>query len=809
MTEIITGFFQSNSKAAGRDESVLSGRIDTAGGLELDLAILSELATSEGENLQLPQLAVDSVIAYIQQSPERDVAALLYRAAQYANQIIFRERGNVDASCTLLVVAIHNGDRLYLANIGNSRAYLVRKTKISQLTIDHTYGRMMPIQEKMSLDAALASEERDELALSVGSKDQIPIDIGLHLEQTTDKDAYIAAQDRGRHGLPIKAHDTIVLTPNRLEMASGSSMVDLNHVNSILDQLIGDEAAEEISSAADTQNPGLRPALAVLQTDAMPASGVVSGSGGIVGALMKPAFLYTGIGVLSLLLCGILSFIGYRFYDLRNNNDAIAVVATVAEPTVFVEGTQTRTALETQTALIVAETTQTAEAISATETEEAQPTETPTLIPATATPTPTETPSGAVLGFYNNADGEEQKIYSDEPLRAAENTSFSIAPITNPNSVEGVIGLFEDSEVAFTEGENPISMEISPSSSVLIQTSEDSIGADALLTPAGILVGVSGSCMGVDYPDPPEDISIYCFSGDCYYQSSLDEEEIRETLPPGNKLVVSEVAIEDGDSGESEQMTKISIDVITLEDAVRFAEIVSDNEDVEACVTDYIETAPTSTPTPTDIPTETPEPTETSTPTATATATATGTATSTATATATATSTPTSTSTATATATATATSTGTTTPTATGTSTTTPTTTPTATGTTTPIATATSSATPTNTPTATRTPAPTRTPVPTRTPTATSTPVGGIPTAVPPTAVPPTAVPPTAVPPTAVPPTAVPPTAAPPTAVPPTAVPPTAVPPTPVPIPPTNTPPPAPTNTPDPFEQVPTSTPLP
>ena len=78
------------------------------------------MATREGKNLQLPQLAVDSVIAYIQQSPERDVAALLYRAAQYANQILHRETGDLQpGACSLVVAAVLNGETLYLANIGN------------------------------------------------------------------------------------------------------------------------------------------------------------------------------------------------------------------------------------------------------------------------------------------------------------------------------------------------------------------------------------------------------------------------------------------------------------------------------------------------------------------------------------------------------------------------------------------------------------------------------------------------------------------------------------------------------------------
>jgi serine/threonine protein phosphatase PrpC len=315
MIEIITGFFQNSGQNNALDECVLAGRIDTAGGLELDLAVLSELITSEGKHLQLPQLAVDSIIAYIQQSPDKNVAAVLYRAAQHANQIVHRETKDKqsDVACSLIVAAVHNGQTLYIANIGGSRAYLVRKTKITQLKIEHTFARMMPVQGKIGLEAAFSSKEAGNLVLSVGPKDQVPIDIGFHSFDTFDKDSYLSAQDRGRQGLPLEPGDAIVLTANFLNLLD-ESVITPQAIFEILSDNTGDDAAEAIAFSAEKKQPGLVPAVALLQTDALPLAPADNLKP--IGILSRPAFIISSIAVLIFLFCSIILFLGLRYMQL-------------------------------------------------------------------------------------------------------------------------------------------------------------------------------------------------------------------------------------------------------------------------------------------------------------------------------------------------------------------------------------------------------------------------------------------------------------------------------------------------------------
>ncbi|MEM8858872.1 MAG: hypothetical protein AAGD96_11155 [Chloroflexota bacterium] len=770
MTEIITGFFQKTQETNLHDESVLAGRIDTAGGLELDLAILSELTSENGKELQLPELAIDSVIAYIQQSPEKDVAAILYRATQYANQILYRETDkNQDANCSLVIAAIQNGEKLYISNIGNSHAYLMRNQAASQLTIGHTFRKMMPIQGKMSQEAADASEDADSLVLSLGSKDQIPVDIGFHIFETNDRESYVAAQDLGRSGLPIQAGDTVILAPHRVQLNQLNGE-DVGKITPILAKEIGDNAAELISQELEEQLPKNAASLALLQTDIIPVQ--VGATASPLSFITRPTFLYGSIVTLAILFCGIVSFLSYRIFEMRTATptQAVAIVDTEEAETATIDPaiismTEEAAAAEQTAEVVSAQETTEAEA---TATELAKPTETPTPIPPTATPTstPTETPIPA--GQLSGEGTSAQPVYLDEPVQFSDNDSISIASTNDPEENEGVIDIFEGSEVTLTEGEKPIALQLSPGSNILIQTDPESEGAEAILIPVGITVGVNGSCMGVEYPDPPEPIVVYCFTGQCFYQSSL-EDDVAETLAPGNKLIISQ-----SESDNSDDSTiSLSIGEITLEDAINYSEIATNGENLEQCLADFIENAPTATPLPTNTPTETATPTNTPTETPTATATATSTPSPTLTATATAT------------------------------NTSTPTNTPSPTNTTTPVPSATATATATAT----------RTPIPTRTPTPTNTPIGGIPTNTP---IPPTNTPvpqpptntPVPQPPTNTPAPPPPPTNTPAPPPPPTNTPAPAPTNTPVPPPPpTNTPPPPPTPTANPLP--PTSTPVP
>ena len=73
---------------------------------------------------------------------------------------------------TTLVMAIFFKDNIYIANIGDSRCYMLKDDKVEQLTRDQTYVEYLLSHNKISEDEKLTSKDRHALMNFIG-KDKI------------------------------------------------------------------------------------------------------------------------------------------------------------------------------------------------------------------------------------------------------------------------------------------------------------------------------------------------------------------------------------------------------------------------------------------------------------------------------------------------------------------------------------------------------------------------------------------------------------------------------------------------------------
>ena len=78
---------------------------------------------------------------------------------------------------TTIVAALADGDRLSIAHVGDSRAYLVRSGTISQLTDDHSVVAEQVRQGLLSKEEAEVSEYRNLLTRALGSDEALEIDV--------------------------------------------------------------------------------------------------------------------------------------------------------------------------------------------------------------------------------------------------------------------------------------------------------------------------------------------------------------------------------------------------------------------------------------------------------------------------------------------------------------------------------------------------------------------------------------------------------------------------------------------------------
>ena len=80
--------------------------------------------------------------------------------------------------CTLVYEVIY-GDHLYLAHVGDSRAYMIKKGEIEQITTDHTYVNALLENNAITEEEAEEHPMRHVITKSVGTNEKVTADYNL------------------------------------------------------------------------------------------------------------------------------------------------------------------------------------------------------------------------------------------------------------------------------------------------------------------------------------------------------------------------------------------------------------------------------------------------------------------------------------------------------------------------------------------------------------------------------------------------------------------------------------------------------
>jgi protein phosphatase len=122
------------------------------------------------------QLAIETVRTMFAEDPGADIALLLKQAFRRANDQIF-ENGLAQGpsammGTTLIVVAIR-GKYATIASIGDSRAYLARADRLTQITKDHSLVAEQVARGSMTEAEARESPHRNILTHALGHKPKL------------------------------------------------------------------------------------------------------------------------------------------------------------------------------------------------------------------------------------------------------------------------------------------------------------------------------------------------------------------------------------------------------------------------------------------------------------------------------------------------------------------------------------------------------------------------------------------------------------------------------------------------------------
>jgi serine/threonine protein phosphatase PrpC len=114
----------------------------------------------------------------------RAIVGLLQNAVLQAHQSVF-QRGQAEQDKagmgTTLDVVLVAGPEAFVDHVGDSRTYLVREGKSSQITTDHTVAEVLVIEGKLTLEEAAVSPLRTILVNAIG----VSADVGVEMAHVT------------------------------------------------------------------------------------------------------------------------------------------------------------------------------------------------------------------------------------------------------------------------------------------------------------------------------------------------------------------------------------------------------------------------------------------------------------------------------------------------------------------------------------------------------------------------------------------------------------------------------------------------
>jgi serine/threonine protein phosphatase PrpC len=177
-----------------RLESAAASRTGRARTNNEDFAAVARVASVSGEPFSVwlvadgvgggPQgedasrAAVDAVVAHLSGASWSDPSTALAEAYGLAGDRVFGLTANGSAATTLVAALASEVDgRVWIANVGDSRAYLVARGAMRILTEDHSMAAEAVAAGRMTRETARTAAERHVLTRALGATPEVDVDV--------------------------------------------------------------------------------------------------------------------------------------------------------------------------------------------------------------------------------------------------------------------------------------------------------------------------------------------------------------------------------------------------------------------------------------------------------------------------------------------------------------------------------------------------------------------------------------------------------------------------------------------------------
>ena len=121
--------------------------------------------------------AIERIVEEVENSKDSPVETL-ERAIQSANRYIrvkSRENEDMTGMGTTVVAATITDDVMYVANVGDSRLYIIN-TEIKQITVDHSLVEEMVRMGGINREQAREHQDKNIITRAIGAEDELEID---------------------------------------------------------------------------------------------------------------------------------------------------------------------------------------------------------------------------------------------------------------------------------------------------------------------------------------------------------------------------------------------------------------------------------------------------------------------------------------------------------------------------------------------------------------------------------------------------------------------------------------------------------
>ncbi|GCF07896.1 Stp1/IreP family PP2C-type Ser/Thr phosphatase [Dictyobacter arantiisoli] len=182
------------------------------------------------------EIAVDTVSNVYYQDENDDIPLSLMNAIKRANALIHQRaaenmmRSGMGTTC---VAAVFRGGVAYIANVGDSRAYMVRHGQSKQISQDHSWVEEQVRAGLLTKDQARSHAQRNVITRALGTQAEVEVDVFTELLE--ESDTFVLCSD-GLSG-PVGEDDLRAIVNKYLPQESVYHLVERANENGGADNI--------------------------------------------------------------------------------------------------------------------------------------------------------------------------------------------------------------------------------------------------------------------------------------------------------------------------------------------------------------------------------------------------------------------------------------------------------------------------------------------------------------------------------------------------------------------------------------------